>query len=245
MMKSILVGFASLAFLAPFPAFAAIALVSHTGASSVGGVTLTTSGINTTGSTLEVVVVTKISAGRTATFSDSQSNTWTALTPQDDGVLAEQMYYTDNPITSASQTFTVTVGAPSSFPSIEVETFSGTNPPSFDVQNGAQGAAATTQQPGSITPSLNGEVVVTGIEDNVATAFPMSINGGYTITDQETASGGNNVGGAMAYLIQTSAAATNPTWTLSGVASAANLNIASFKALAVANTRAFLNVFWW
>jgi hypothetical protein len=72
-------------------------------------------------------------------------------------------------------------------------------------------------QPGSITPSQSGALVVTavGFGSNGDTS---SINLGFTIA-QHVALTGNTYGIGFAYLIQGAAAAINPTWTLS----AANL----------------------
>lgn len=216
----------------------AVALVSHTSVASSGGANVTTAGINTAGATLLVAVIGFLSAGgRTMSLTDSNSNTWSQLT-QNDGTLANQTYYAVNPTVGAGHTFTGTNGGTTAYGSLCVAAFSGvvTTTP-FDQSNGAQNASSTTQQPGSITPSANNELVVTTLENNTP-LNTLTINGSYSITDQVTAVGGNTVGSGLAYWVQTTATATNPTWTQS-VASAANLVIMSFKATAAATNSNF------
>src|SRR5204863_2222713 len=85
-------------------------------------------------------------------------------------------------------------------------------------------------QPGSVTPSQDNEVLVTGYggDTNATTA---TIDSGFTVSDTFAYVGGSNMGGSAAYLIETTAGAKNPTWS-AGVNGPAI--IATFKAVAVA-----------
>lgn len=212
----------------------AIALVSNTSAASVAGANITTAGIDTTGATLLFVHIAFLSSGgRTMSVSDSKGNTWTALTHRagSGGALTLQVYYVANPTVGTGHTFTATNGGANAFPGITAQAFSGviaTSP--FDLENGADISAASTFQPGSVTPSEGNELVITGIQQNVAASFPFTIDGSYNLLGQVTADGGDCIGVATAYIVQTTALATNPTWTpASGSGLDASLSIATFK----------------
>jgi hypothetical protein len=58
----------------------------------------------------------------------------------------------------------------------------------------------------------------------------LTIDTGFTISDQVAHSPGNYYGSGLGYLVQGSAGAINPTWTISGAATAAGAVIASFIA---------------
>ena len=81
----------------------------------------------------------------------------------------------------------------------------------LDVQNGNNSGAT---QPGSITPSLNGSLIIAGIADENSGGD--SVNDGFSTPLQAPLVGGQNYGVASAYLVQTTAAAINPTWTSTG-----------------------------
>ncbi len=94
----------------------------------------------------------------------------------------------------------------------------------FDQQNGVATPTTTTSyQPGSITPSENNEVIVTAITSGGGVTS-YSIDSGFTISDQFDLSGGGHFPLGMAYLIQTSAAASNPTWSWSNSLASAKLS---------------------
>lgn len=191
-----------------------IALVAHTfGISSNGGTSATTSAINTTGANFIAV---SLSDAGTAT--DNMGNTYTYLTTHTGSAPSFRLAYCENPTVGSGHTFTTT----GSFPCICVAVFSGVATGSFDQQTGS-----ATGSPGAITPSFNNELLVTGCGLNSATAA--TINGGFTITDNAPYTPGQNYGGALAYLIQTTATVANPTWATGAVANSA---MASFKASA-------------
>ncbi len=165
-----------------------------------------------------------------ATVSDSKSNTWTALTTREVGSAAVvRLYYCVSPNVGAAHTFTIS--GTSIFPEIAARAFSGVNVGSaFGAESaGGGGDGLTTLQPGSLTPSEDNALVVTGVASY--NESPASINGGYTAAI--VPKGGNCLAGGLAYLIQTSAGATNPTWTLTGSGNA-TATAAWFKAAAVA-----------
>lgn len=204
--------------------------------SASGNAGVTTSGIDTTGADLIVVSVSWYIVDTpigSLTFSDSKSNTWTRLTDSTGGgVAANVLYYCQSPTVGSGHTFT-TNGA---YVSVCVAAFSGSTSSPFDVQNGSGAAGgAGTIQPGSITPTVDNELVMCGFCGGAGTS-PVSIDGGFTKIVEEPVS--SSFGGAIAYLIQTTAAAANPTWTLSASGSSKATRIASFKAAAGGTTLA-------
>lgn len=218
-----------------------ITLVDHKGAVSADGLSFTTAALNTTGAKL-LVVHAATYQNIAATITDFLSgvptgNVWTGLTIQTNnsgpaGALecSSRLFYCANPTVGAVHTFTGTTA--SGFPSGQAVAFGGvtiTSP--FDVQNGAQagafGSLATTIQPGSVTPSLNNELVLCGISIQPSNVTTCTINGGFTTLDFQE-HGANNLGSCIAYLIQTSAAAANPTWTV-GVSNYLTSTSGTFK----------------
>lgn len=206
-----------------------IALVANAAVAGANGGT--TGAINTTGATLLVVAISE-SAGGQVTVSDNKSNTWTVLTGQDGSQPDSRIYYVANPTVGAGHTFTSTGG--STFSVLSVAAFSGvvTTLP-FDQQNGSSAApySNTTAKPGSITPTQDNEVVVCGF-GTVSDPGTLTIDSGFAITNQTPFTGGTNYGGALAYLIQSTAAAVNPEWGFTGTVNG-SIVIASFKAAVV------------
>jgi hypothetical protein len=205
----------------------AIALVANVASNAGTNAAVTTAGIDTTGANLIVVAVGYNTVG---TLTDSKSNTWTALTTRGSAP-GSKLYYCVPSSVGAAHTFTWTA----SFPSICVAAFSGAHATPFDLENGNNaGVSVTSIQPGSITPSEDNELVIAGFGYNGTQT--VSINGGFTISDQKPLNSGVAYGSAMAYLIQTTAAAANPAWSWTGAQNAA-ASIASFKAGAAAATK--------
>lgn len=211
-------------------AFVPISLVASTAADAPDGVQATTPAINTSGATLLTVMVVYYTPGGTATLSDSKSNTWTPLTIYTASDGTGQLYYCKNPIVGSGHTFTLTDdGGGSDYNALAVAAFSGTNTAAnADGDVGAGSASVTTQQPGSLTPSLDNGVVVTGLmfvdSSQVGDA---TINSGFTVTNSKSSAVGYSV--ALAYKIQTTAAAVNPTWTSPSAANTMIAAMTSFK----------------
>lgn len=175
--------------------------------SAAASFTTSTSAIDTTGADLLVVCVNNTSVS--APVSDSKSNTWTKLTGQS-GTPGTCIYYSKNPTVGSSHTFTVT-GV--SFVAFQVLAFSGADLTSpFDVENG-NSTTGTTLQPGSVTPSANGSLLVVGLGSNQSEGG-VSIDSSFTIQESNPYTGGTNYGGFCAYKIQGTASAENPTWTM-------------------------------
>lgn len=207
----------------------AYALAANAAAGSTDGNAATTSGIDTTGANLLVVAVTYYVLGGTVSVSDSKGNTWTQAA-EDGGNNATghaTLFYSKNPSVGSGHTFTVT--STGGFPGICAAAFSGADTAApFDQQSAFGSGGASSIQPGSVTPSEDNELLVTAVS-KAAAGVTASVDGGFSETDEFDLVGGQHFGLAMAYLVQTSAAAANPTWTLSGSASTAAA-IATFKA---------------
>ena len=215
----------------------AIALVASVGAKSTNGDGFTSAGINTTGASLLVAGVSSYTAIGTANPTDSKGNTWTGLTDRAVVDSRCRLFYVGNPTVGTSHTFTISTAQ--TYAALSVCSFSGvvtTSP--FDVENGGTSTGATSLATGSVTPSENDEVVVAslGLRNLLSVGDTATIDSGFT---QETALAGvaaQCLGGAIAYKVQTTAAAVNPTfsWSNSYQAAAA---IGTFKVAAGGTTR--------
>ena len=199
--------------LAVSPARAAIALIASTSAGSANKNNVTTTGIDTTGAKLIVVAVTGAGNVDQIVLTDSNSNTWipvTALTAPT--YTRAQLYYCINPIVGAGHTFTGT--RTTSWPVVSVAAYSVTGSVQLEsVSDGAQTiSTVTSQQPGSLTPSINGALLATAESTVVATSIAINSSFSKASTDL----GSNNFGGGLGWLVQATAAAVNPTWSWSG-----------------------------
>lgn len=186
--------------------FSAIAHVETSGSSSTA---CTTGAINSTGADLLVGIVHDFGPNAVGAFSDSKGNTWHPLTTKQQGTVSRATIFWSNPSSIGSgHTFSYAGGA-SSFPSITVSAWASGGSPVFDVENGNSTASSSTLTPGSVTPNFANSLVITGF--TVSAGTPSSIDGGFTITGSLAT--GAQEGASHAYLIQTSIAAANPTWT--------------------------------
>jgi hypothetical protein len=199
------------------------ALVSDVTFQASGGSGGTTAGIDTTGASLLVCAIFANNGG-TITPSDSNGNTWTLVTSNSDFF---KVYRVQNPTVGAGHTFTIT-GNHS--PAAIFAAFSGAHTSSVDdLSSDNDGIFSSSLQPGSITPSGNNFLVVTACAtldqtNTPAVTAPFSSN----VIDAFPASSGNYIGGALAYEIQTTATARNPTWSnLNG--NSLGASIASFE----------------
>lgn len=186
----------------------AFAFVIGTGAGSSGGVTVTTSNIDTTGCDILFAVVTNYVASAAPTVTDSKSNTWTALTSREATDTRCRLFYCTNPTVGTGHNFSG--GATGTdYPAICVAGFSGAdtvNP--FEQENGNTSNSATALQTGNITPDSNGQVLIAACAFNSINT--LSVNEGFTISNQVNFSTGNCFGVALAYLIQPTAQIQNP-----------------------------------
>lgn len=203
-------------------AFAHISSVAD-GIASDGGPS--SPAIDTSGADLLVVVVFFYNAVTAdVTLTDSKSNSWTGLTRSSHASgMSCRIYYSQGGTVGTNHTLSL-AGA-QIFVGVWFGAFSGSHATPFDLENGATGSGSTSQTTGSITPSEGNCLVIAGICTDPGSSH--SVNGGFTGAFVDY-SGGNYEGGGGAYLIQTSAAAANPTfsWTTNATRAA---RIASFK----------------
>ena len=205
----------------------AISFINNT--SVVGGTgNITTVAINTTGADFLVANVAYDFGGTAPTVSDSKTNSWNPLTASNSGNTTNKLYYCIPTSVGTGHTFTASNGG-NQFATMEIQAFSGLNQTSpFESENGNANSSGTIQ-PGSVTPSINGALIITGAGWNVA-CTPTSINSSFIKTDEQNFGAGNNYGSSMAYLIQSTVAAVNPTWTRTGSAENSS-RIAVFRGL--------------
>jgi len=202
------------------------ALIAHTSRAGAG----TTSAIDTTGASLLIAVADDSAPVPTPT--DSKSNiSWTKLTGQSGTFGSETaIFYCKNPTVGSGHTFTIG----GSVPALCVAAFSGADTSSpFDQENGVP-ETATPEQAGSITPSQNDELIIAALGGLGQGA---SIDSGFTLIESQPLTGGVNFASYLAYLIQGTAAAVNPSWTTS--TGTATPVIASFKVAGAASVKPY------
>jgi hypothetical protein len=203
----------------------AIALVASTQTAGQNG--NTSAGITTTGATLFVAKLSR-NGFNAATLSDSKGNTWILIAEfYDTNNVKCGIYYCANPTTDAAQTFTV--GGTSVSASLSVSAWSGTEIVSvLDTSAGANGGSSSTRQPGSVTPASNGSLIISAFAAEAASS--LSIDSGFTKLEETAHNLPTNYGPtAIGYLIQGTAGAINPTWTLAAGAGYNVSSIAVFK----------------
>ena len=172
-----------------------------------------------------------MAVGVNATISDSKGNTWTQLTARIGTGFngAGRIWYAENPTVGSSHTFTANASG-TCYPSLAASAWSGTETSSvFDQENSAINDSSPAS-PGSITPSENDELVFAACANGISTSVP-SINSGFTIVQAVGYDNNVALGVGAAYIIQTSASAVNPAWSIASGSIGATF-IASFKAAA-------------
>jgi hypothetical protein len=202
------------------PPFTFIISSEYAGSASGG----TTPGVDTTGANIIVIGVHSYAAGN---ISDSNGNTWTALTDRiSTSDVRYRLYYCINPTVGAGHTFSTTA----TFGGIVMQAFSSSaGTPVYDQESGNVANSVTSIQPGSITPSVDDCLIITGGNFWECSSNPASCNSGVTVTEGAPFSGGVNFGYAGGYLIQGTAAAINPTWSWSTTATSGHVSMAVFK----------------
>jgi hypothetical protein len=192
----------------------AYAFINNTAFQSTDTNTITSSSIDTSGSdTIFVVVSWYTGVGGGAVLTDSKGNTWNGLTERSNGFdLRQRVYYAKNATAGTGHTFTLTGTV--SLPAGAVSAFSGGHLTAPFDQEVFANISSTSGQPGSLTPSENDCIVISGQNNQDANGSVATIDSGFTKTDSvDRATSGLGVGSA--YLIQTTAAAVNPTWSWS------------------------------
>lgn len=191
-------------------AFSMIAHVeAHPGSGGGTSSSVDTSGANT--------IVIAVAAGSSVTVSDSKGNAYNPSPQVSTGSIRQQFFRCDAPVVGSGHTFTVTGTAV--YPCFHVLAFSGAKSfPAIQFSSGA--SSGTSQSTGSITPPADNYLLITatavgGSSSGEAADSPFSSNSYF-----QNFSGGVNYGGGIAYEIQTTATARNPTWSGSSVARA-------------------------
>lgn len=227
------------------PGSGAIALVSHTAAlSSSTTNSATTVTINSTGATLKIAVVTvyNVSAA-SVTVSDPGGDTWHALTNytfSTTNVAIWYAYSTGSSALATSASDSITVSCSTCYPGVALSAWSGTQTGSSNpyggTQTGASGHAASLATP-AITPSLAGELVITGFGNANGTGTNFTVGSPFGALDSVNfmASGAQAVGRAAGYLIQGTASTVSATWSQSA-ADHIVVVAASFRATAAQAT---------
>lgn len=197
-------------------------LLSNTSCQSSGGANCTTSAINCTGASL---ITAGISLGSNpGGVTDSSGNTYTDGVSTG-GAVRNSIWYVISPVVTSSMTFTS--NASGNYPTLNVACWSAGTTPIVDQHNSANTSSPTsTFQPGSVTPTVNNELIISSIAYDISDVS--SIDSSFTITNHSAYSNSNSYGGAMAYLVQSTAASVNPTWTMTSN-NDINATILSFK----------------
>jgi hypothetical protein len=113
---------------------------------------------------------------------------------------------------------TITANYSSSYLSAFVEIF-GNSAGVIDQQNNTGNqTSSSTVQPGSVSPSTTGQVIIALVGSYAYGLTSLLPDSGFTVPANNTQTGvtGQNLAGAMAYLIQSVAAPVDPIWTQVG-----------------------------
>ncbi len=204
----------------------AYALIANTGAISLNNTSVTTPNIDTTGADF---LVGFISSASDVTPVDSKSNTLNGLTVQTGAFSGKIRLWWSRPTSVGSgHNWSYNGGGAAESPTICWAAFSGSVASPVDQQNGTSTPANPTVQPGSITPSENDCLVISAAGVYNETVGGPTVNSPFTVTNGFAGVGNQAWGGSLAYSIQTTAAAANPTWTVGAGFSIISV-IASFK----------------
>jgi hypothetical protein len=183
----------------------------------------TTGAIDTTGADLIVVAYVYSEFAAAPTISDSKSNTWTAMTEVGSWLNLRFAYCAGGTVGSG-HTFTCSGGT---FMSLAVIAVSGAHATPADQENGTI-SFSSPYQPGSITPSVDGCLVLCA-SGNAGSAGSTTINSSMTILET-VAYTADHFQVDLAWRVQATAAAINPSWTNDASGSPQLLSIiASFK----------------
>lgn len=191
----------------------------------------TTSTVDMTGATHFVVCVGMPNGNDEPTISDTAGNTnWVRDELVSSLVSGDlRVYRCANALDSANYALTLN-SVQANFFGIVVHGFSGvktTSPLDANSNSNVQNGVSSIQ-PGSMTPTEDGEVVYTGIVVHTSGNNPSSIDSGFTRASVAVSADNFGVGGA--YKVQTSAGAENPTWSITPAADDPATVIFAYKA---------------
>jgi hypothetical protein len=184
--------------------------------------------INTTGAGLLILVSHYYFPATGFSVSDSKGgNTWTRLTSNAGTVTGCDIWYCVP--TNVGTGHTASITGSNMYAAITFAAFANGAASPLDQQSGVSGGPSTTVTSSSITPLFSNELVIAAVSASVSGTTISSPTGGFTLVAPTVPpASGSNMGGGVAYLIQTTAAAAAPQWTLSG-ASEWSATMASFK----------------
>jgi hypothetical protein len=186
---------------------------------STGGIgaPCTSTNADYTGVDLIIAVVgyTDAASGTCGVVQDSSSNTWTTLhTSAANSGEHLDWYYVQAPTVTATMNFTTNCspgGANGTYPGLAVLGFAGSIATPQDQKSiGASAGTVTSLQGGNVTPGVSLELIVSAWMAG-GTPTSLSIDSGFTLQVNQP---GTSVatGASIAYIIETSIAAKNPTW---------------------------------
>lgn len=193
----------------------AFSLLSSVGVQGIGP-SNTTGAIDTTGAKLLVLSASGSSAEPSFSPSDSKSNTWVPLTQQESSLPANRLWYCIDPIVGTGHTFTLaTNNGHEYYGGPVVEAWAADGSITFGGESGSftNSGGATSRAPGSLTPSVDNSLLVTGYAPPTS-GSGISIDSGFTKDAQSPTPSGSAYTPTMGYLLQSTAAAVNPTWSL-------------------------------
>lgn len=177
--------------------------------------------------TANLIILSVTWAGGAMSVSDSKGNSYTPLTVRTNATngVVTQMFYCLSPTVDSAMTFTAQATSGVGYPAVHmIAAKKSSGAPVFDAESGAvlTGSSTTWTVP-SITPAVDNEfgVTVVGV-GNPYTSTPSGITASYSILNAVTA-------GADAYVIQTTATASSPVWTLPSANDGAAVAQAFFK----------------
>jgi hypothetical protein len=203
--------------------------IAHVASAIANGSTTsaTTATVNASGANFSVIGASWYNAGGLGSFtvSDSNANVYTGLTQRiGNTVQYARLWYSQGGVYGSGMTFTA-AGDVNCFPAVYGAAFSGVHAAPFDSENGNSTSSATSLSCGSVTPSEDNCLLVAF--GGLYTGTSISIDLGYSALTKDYVSG-TSLAAAGAYLIQTTAAAKNPTWSWTTAERAAAVH-ASFK----------------
>jgi hypothetical protein len=182
-----------------------VASVNITPSGNDGG---TSASITTTGATL--IVISTGSVTNAPTVSDSKGNTYTRLTTHQASVGRHTLYYKLAPTVGTGHTFTL--AGTDIYAGAIVFAFAGVV--SYYHESGNATTGGSPLASGSITPPTNGALIITGLGANDPATNTITPSG---FTQTSLANNPNiYIEQSAGWLVQTTAAAINPTWAWSG-----------------------------
>jgi hypothetical protein len=193
---------------------ATFALVSHT----VNWAYNTDPTLDSTGADLLVAMFAGLTADLSPDFSgighDSKGNIWVQAIAANESTSPSYLsiWYCANPSYVGAGHYFNYISGTSNYPSCEFACFSGSLLSSpLDSQSSSNSSTGSSVQPGSITPSMGSELVISGVSCRSDASAPTV--SGMTLLDAINKEGGWCWASGLAYQIQTTSAAVNPTWT--------------------------------